>query len=176
MATAASVTAKIQNLIRTANATTGNADTDLATAIGSLIAGYGTGGGSGGLPAGISALASGTFTPTDDVTSQYSVQHGLGVTPNFFFLFAEGSSLNKDDFQYYISAEFGLLQPFALTTDTSYSGFRIYRYANANIFTQSVSNAEGFVNVDVIVVYASSTYALKAGVTYRWVAGVIDGL
>lgn len=45
MATADSVKAKIQGLIDTANATTGNTDTDLTTAVGSLVAGYGQGGG-----------------------------------------------------------------------------------------------------------------------------------
>lgn len=48
MATAASVRAKIQNLIATANEATGNADTDLTTAVDALIAGFGTGGDGGG--------------------------------------------------------------------------------------------------------------------------------
>lgn len=45
MATAESVKAKIQILIDTANAATGNADTDLTTAVNSLVAGFGQGGG-----------------------------------------------------------------------------------------------------------------------------------
>ena len=43
MATAESVKAKIQGLIDTANEATGNTDTDLTTAVGSLVAGYGAG-------------------------------------------------------------------------------------------------------------------------------------
>ena len=45
MASAESVKTKIQNLIRSANATTGKNDTDLTNAVNKLIAGYGTGGG-----------------------------------------------------------------------------------------------------------------------------------
>ena len=44
MATADSIKTKIQNLIATANETTGNTDTDLTSAVGSLIEGYGQGG------------------------------------------------------------------------------------------------------------------------------------
>lgn len=47
MATAESVKGKIQGLIDSANAATGNADADLSAAVGSLIAGFGQGGGSG---------------------------------------------------------------------------------------------------------------------------------
>lgn len=45
MVTAESVKAKLQGLIATANATTGNADADLTAAINALVAGFGQGGG-----------------------------------------------------------------------------------------------------------------------------------
>lgn len=45
MATADSVKVKIQGLIDQSNATTGNTDADLTTAVGALIAGFGQGGG-----------------------------------------------------------------------------------------------------------------------------------
>ena len=48
MATAASVKAKIQGLIDTANATTGGSDTNLTSAVNALVDGYGQGGGGGG--------------------------------------------------------------------------------------------------------------------------------
>ena len=48
MATAEGVKAKLQGLIATANATTGNSDTDLTAAINALVAGFGQGGGGGG--------------------------------------------------------------------------------------------------------------------------------
>ena len=45
MVTAESVKAKLQGLIATANAATGNADADLTTAVNALAAGFGQGGG-----------------------------------------------------------------------------------------------------------------------------------
>lgn len=48
MATAESVKAKLQGLIDSANAKTGNSDTDLTTAVNALVSGYGQGGGGTG--------------------------------------------------------------------------------------------------------------------------------
>ena len=48
MATAESVKNKIQGLIDSANATTGNSDADMTTAVASLIAGFGSSGDSSG--------------------------------------------------------------------------------------------------------------------------------
>ena len=59
MATADSVKNKIQGLINTANATTGKADTDLTSAVGALIAGFGQGGGGGAFE-----VTEGTITPS----------------------------------------------------------------------------------------------------------------
>lgn len=47
MVTAESVKAKLQGLIATANAATGNADADLTAAVNALVAGFGQGGGGG---------------------------------------------------------------------------------------------------------------------------------
>lgn len=58
MVTAKSVKEKLQGLIATANAATGNADADLTTAVNALVAGFGQGG--GGEDA-IRSLVEGTF-------------------------------------------------------------------------------------------------------------------
>ena len=140
------------------------------------IAGIETGG--GGLPSCITALASGTYTPTADVVSVVGIEHGLGVTPNFFFMSVEGQEmLNPSDFNYYITHEFGLAQKFMMSAN-QLEAFRIYRYSNGSNFTQSaaVGLMGVFANATQFYAYASSTYNLKAGVTYRWVAGVIDGI
>lgn len=64
MATADSVKAKITGLISAANATTGKADTDLTSAVGALIAGFGQGGNSGG--GGAFEVTEGTITPSSE--------------------------------------------------------------------------------------------------------------
>lgn len=84
MATAESVKAKIQNLIATANEATGNADTDLTTAVNSLIAGFGTGGGASG-------IYMAKITPSS-ATTTLRVTHNLGTTDILFAaLWAENS-------------------------------------------------------------------------------------
>lgn len=142
-------------------------------------AGKAAGGGSsgGGLPSGVTALTSGTYTSISPVSAQFGIEHGLGVTPNFFFIYAEGESLDYTAFSYYIASEFGLRQSFT-TSITPGQSFRIYRYGSNGGFTQTVSVAQksSFSDESAFCVYCSSTYNLKAGVTYRWIAGVVDGI
>lgn len=71
--------ARINSLISAANATTGKADTDLTSAVGALIAGFGSGGGGGDAV----LLESGTITTTSSTT--YIVQE-LSETPDIVLL------------------------------------------------------------------------------------------
>lgn len=74
--------ARINSLISAANATTGKADTDLTSAVGALIAGFGSGGGSGG---GASGIYMAKITPASDV-SGFNIQHNLNTTDILFAL------------------------------------------------------------------------------------------
>lgn len=90
MATAESVKAKLQGLIATANATTGNADADLTTAVNALVAGFGQGGG-GGLP-GVDVIK-GEYIPGQTIGAfAVKLVHGLGaIKPLIFHMKARGS-------------------------------------------------------------------------------------
>ena len=84
MTTAESVKAKLQGLIATANAATGNADADLATAVNSLVAGFGQGGG-GTTPFTRSAVS--YFTPAADGIMTHDFDFGeIDFTPNFLLM------------------------------------------------------------------------------------------
>lgn len=180
MATAESVKAKIQGLIDSANTTTGSADADLTTAVGSLIAGFGQGGG-GGLPAGITALASGTFTPATDQTSKLAITHGLGTMPNFFIVLAEGAPLAIEDFTQYCVSQFSVAQPYIDgSSSNTQRCYTIIRYGMASgRFSETRTSSSvltSFANDSIFYCYAATGQKLKAGVTYRWIAGVVDGI
>lgn len=129
----------------------------------------------GDLPQGIRAIASGTYTCATAPSSNITIPHGLGTAPNFFILYAEGSNLSSADFNYFIVAQFGLNQSFTNSAQTS-GGFRLLRYGVSNGFTQMASAVANIANSSVFAVYNSSTYQLKPGITYRWIAGVVDGI
>lgn len=88
MVTAESVKAKLQGLIDTANATTGNADADLTAAVNALVAGFGQG---GGLP-GVDVIK-GEYIPGKTIGAfAVKMVHGIGaIKPFIFHMKAHGS-------------------------------------------------------------------------------------
>lgn len=74
MATAESVKAQLQSLIDSANAATGNEDTDLTTAMAALIAGFGR----GDSVDGTRGIYMAQITPAEDVDS-LEIIHNLGT-------------------------------------------------------------------------------------------------
>ena len=96
MATAESVKGKIQGLIDSANAATGNTDVNLSTAVGTLIAGFGQGGGSG--------MESGEMT----VTAYYSIVIPVSSKKTHVVIYPktfEDETLNTGRISYILSVE-----------------------------------------------------------------------
>lgn len=99
MTTAESVKSKLQGLIDTANATTGNADADLTAAVNALVAGFGQGGG-GGLPGNILEIKTGSWTQaTNDSTGSFTIPHGCSKNPLFVIVDSDyatsGATINN---------------------------------------------------------------------------------
>ena len=139
--------------------------------LGSLVSGSG-----GGLPSGISAIETGTFTPTSDVSSSYTVNHNLGVKPNFYFAFVEGGITDPTSNASSFVQGFGIKIPvgtngFSDVHAIVTSGGSFSQQAQA--MTSSVYNT--FFKTTSFPIWPT-TGKLKAGVTYRWVAGVLDGI
>ena len=131
--------------------------------------------GGGGLPSGISALATGTWSIQTAQTTQLTIPHGMGVTPNFFILYVESETPVLADYQYFIVSQFGFAQPL-IVGSTTQPAYRIYRYGMSNNWSQAATLTTAIADNNLLAVYNSSTYQIKPKVTYRWIAGVIDGL
>lgn len=137
-------------------------------------------GGGGGLPSGVSKLASGTYTPTQDISSGVDISHGLGVTPNFFIWWVEEDvSLNPTA---YLLTQGALIKKTAqYNTGSSIRYTLSYLLTGYNStpqyggVTNKVSNNTYMTN-NTCRMHSSSTYKLLTGHTYRWVAGVADGV
>lgn len=130
----------------------------------------------GGLPNGISAIETGTFTPSSDTSNNYTIYHSLGVRPNFYFAFVEGgmtdATLNPSSF----IQSFGVKIPVGSNAFNDVHAF-VTSGGSLSQGSQSLSSAvlNTFFKTDSFRIYLM-TGKLKAGVTYRWVAGVLDGL
>lgn len=125
----------------------------------------------GNLPSGISALASGVLTPETDINEAYAIEHDLGAAPNFFtFILMDtlteavpnmaisGVAYKKD----------GLPTASNLMTVEYYgaTGSAVNRRSGSFLSTESVA----------FITTLSADTVLKAGYSYRWVAGVMDGI
>lgn len=137
-------------------------------------------GDSGGLPSGVSALACGSVTPTEDET-YLDVKHGLGVAPNFFVWWMEqdlsstpletaavtGSAIAK-------RAKYSSTSGTIYTVQHSWHG-----YSNTSLFNKgnnAIYSNDTDMTTTVARMRASSSFYIKAGYTYRWVCGVVDGI
>lgn len=136
-----------------------------------------TGGGS--LPDGVSAIACGSFTPTEDISGTYVITHNLDAVPNFWSVTAIGPIDLASKPYCMLSQSF-----YKITTVRSdgvtLAGSRLIQYCTASgkgaITSSNVSNISGACTFSNIYLSGSTSWKLVAGVTYIWVVGVIDGL
>lgn len=137
-----------------------------------------TGGGS--LPDGVSAIACGSFTPTEDISTSYTVDHGLGVEPDFVYIYADNRDATLDtDWSGYL-IEFVISRRFVLNNNTTWPVVEIAFFRNSSGTCRgsfgtgkTPPNASTFTISETWTAYMGK---LKAGATYQWVAGVIGGL
>ena len=141
----------------------------------------GTSGG-GGLPDGITAMKCGTFTPSADINSAHTVTHGLGQKPSFIIVVATGDVVLAN-FATYIYSQTVIGQDYIYGTNSlqRYGDF-VTRYGTTSAsLTDSASaisdtNENTMLGVDTFNIVCTTGRRLKAGVTYQWVCGTVEGI
>jgi hypothetical protein len=121
----------------------------------------------GELPGNLTALASGSFTPSDNPKT-YTIEHGMGVAPNFYMI------RNTNQMGYNANAN-KILAMYA--TDFSNQSVSVMLYANSttSTFTPRTSIGSTIGNATTITTPSmSGSYAFQSGHTYHWVCGVIE--
>lgn len=141
-------------------------------------------GGGGGLPNGVSALASGTFTLTTDIIDSIPIAHGLGVKPNFYVVMVETdlsestavvpmtvycTSIRKRVYDKNIGT---IVYGSVMTGET----IEQYGYYHSLWYLEEDPDFPDDIDDIKFELWAGNASPLKAGHTYRWVCGVIDGI
>lgn len=132
------------------------------------------GGGGGGLPEGISALASGIITPTSNITSDYTVTHGLGKKPDFAILMlledAATTALKSTQLFQMLSHK-----PFLSSSTLYYTrGIVVYQSSSGAASNTIVALTDSsFANETTVKFRALSNQPLKAGYRYLWLCGAL---
>lgn len=125
-------------------------------------------------------FATGEYTPSADASAAVSIDHGLGTTPNYFLIVAEGD-VNTVDMNKYLVAYAGFLKKLQGGTTATYGGgyFRCSGSStSAAAFTAAgaVGTAASVATATQFTIAYNINYKLKSGVTYRWIAGYADGI
>jgi hypothetical protein len=136
--------------------------------------------GGGGLPSGISALASGTYTPSENKTTRVNVEHGLGVTPNFLVVMMEEDTSSSPltsalvgETVFIKNMKYNSGSSIQYTVHVTMEGYSSSAQVSG-IATRAASSV--YFTTTTVGIQCNSTYALKSGYTYRWVCGVMDGI
>ena len=148
---------------------------DLQTVLSMVNALPEAGGGGGGLPEGISALASGIIAPTSNITSDYSVEHGLGKKPDFAILMllndAATTALKSTQLFQMLSHK-----PFMSSSTLNYTrGIVVYQGSNGAASNTIVALMDSsYANETTMKFRALSNQPLKAGYRYLWLCGALS--
>lgn len=127
-----------------------------------LLIGVKTG---GGLPEGITAIATGTFTPSAEISAvDYDVEHGLGATPTRAILFPEDNGST-------VSSKYGI-QLYAVAAVPSYFSSdgltRTGMLVRISGATDGYSYGASTLTSTLLRVSAGTNLRLLKGVRYRW--------
>lgn len=145
--------------------------------IAALIATMETG---GGLPDGISALATGTFTPTSDITAAHTITHDMGVVPSFALLMLcdDAATTNLKSMRMFQAQFYKNIRNYSDKLDIM-RGCTLYMSSTGSAASSTSTATHSFTggaNATNVTFTASSTGPLKAGYTYCWVCGVLDAI
>lgn len=134
---------------------------------------------SGGLPKGVSALACGTYTAQENITEKVTIQHSLGVKPNFCVIMLE------EDTSSTTRSSTLVMGCIFEKTAWSYAGSS-YKYSthimkegynsSANLQNTVTPSDTERLTTTTIFIPADTNFRLPKGCTYKWVCGVIDDI
>lgn len=127
--------------------------------------------GGGGLPESVSAISAGTYTPASDITSATYITHDMGVSPDFALFYAD-EHYNTTSFEGYLAYQLIHIHPLETSSTTS-DGYRfgLYGYnGSLSNFSGKISKVTDHVTDSQFRVMATSSYKLKSGTTYKWLA------
>lgn len=121
----------------------------------------------GELPGNLTALASGSFTPSDYPTT-YTIEHGLGVAPNFYMI-------RDTDKLLYSSHANRILTICAADFSSQSVLVLLYTNSTTSTFTPRTSLGGIISNATSITTPSiNASYVFQNGHTYHWVCGVIE--
>lgn len=127
----------------------------------------------GGLPSEVTHLASGTFTLTSSNTTQYTITHGMGTSPNFYIVMVDESLDTSTDGTYKISMIMGVSKAVRKDGSLVSSGYSMVVSTSSQGYTTNGQGNFGGNSTTINTQTASGRY-FAPNKRYNWVCGYLD--
>lgn len=131
----------------------------------------------GVFPEGVIEVASGTYTPTEIITTPVAVEHGMKARPNFMFIVPEPVEIDVESYGGSQLRWQVVFDQNRIDSDGSSTG-GVIMWCQTGTLTGGSANpyspSENYgANDTHCYFYSSSSIVFKVGVTYRWIAANI---
>lgn len=130
----------------------------------------------GGLPAGISAMASGEYVSTSDLTTNVTILHKLGVIPNFAILML-ADDVSTAIVPYCRLYQIQVYKGFYTSSKYYYMRGSLGYYSSSGTISGAhiyETNDQYKPDKEEVTFKANTTGKILAGKVYRWIVGVAD--
>ena len=127
----------------------------------------------GGLPSEVTHLASGTFTLTSSTTTQYTITHGMGTSPNFYIVMVDESLDTSIDGTYKISMIIGVQKVLYVNGAFKSSAYSMVVSTSSQGYTTNGQGNFGGNSTTITTQSASGRY-FAPNKRYNWVCGYLD--
>lgn len=134
-----------------------------------------------GIPANVSVLDAGSFTVSEDTSTVPSIHCGFSETPNFIFLYANDENISPAPKS--IIAQFRLAKRVIQSNGAERPNVTLVMFYNSNSVIGGSSTITGtsvdtktIFNPGEAYLYSSTSVTYRAGYTYHWICGVLDGI
>ena len=128
------------------------------------------------LPNRVVKMTSGSFTPTSDISSNYSVAHGLGSNADFFMIWPSVIPTGYNGT--YLKFACGFSDPTVFANIASYEGAYLMQwYSDGTSSGHKLTGTYWYNSINFSTTFpvlsSRGSVTLKSGVTYYWIAGTL---
>lgn len=165
----------IQAIADAIRAKNGTSDTYTVAQMAAAVRSISGEGGGEGLPSGISAVSAGSYTPASTMTTDVTMNHGLGVVPDLIVVYSPDFTFGASNQSGEAQALVGVMAIIdGVTSSMGYRDIVLHKNTNggwtAPAYTGTSYGIGDLPTTTSFTIKCASSYKMLAGKTYKWIA------